>query len=117
MSISLLLSGDVRSKTSLDSTQITESQGRQLQPLPVKVTGSYSNPNSPKWQWQAHLPDTHSVGLSPDRQQIASSGDESVYVLDSTIAILITSTQVHLTDQFVIECCAWIRGAKRELLM
>ena len=83
---------------SLDSTQIVESLGGQSQLVCVEVIGAYSDRNLPKWQWQAHLLDTRSVRFSPDGQQMVSSGDESVHVLDSMTETLISIIQVDFMD-------------------
>ena len=58
-----------------------------------------------------------SVGFQSDDRQIVSSEDKSIYVLDSVIKGLITTTQVSFTDQSVIDDDGWICGNNGELLM
>ena len=57
------------------------------------------------------------VGLLSDDQQIVSSEDKSINVLNSVTERLITTTQVNFTDQSVIDNDGWICGNKGELLM
>ena len=57
------------------------------------------------------------VGLLSDDQQTISSGDKSIYALNSMMESLITTTQVNFTDQSVIGPEGWIHGIEGELLM
>ena len=64
-----------------------------------------------------HMSSVKSVGFPSDGKQIVSSEDKSIYVLDSVIKGLITTTQVSFTDQSVIDDDGWICGNNGELLM
>jgi hypothetical protein len=57
------------------------------------------------------------LGLLSDDQEIISSGDKSIYVLNSMMESLITTTQVNFTDQSAIDTEGWIHGNEGELLM